>query len=165
MLLIHIMKSFINYLFIFGFIAVTVVSCVKKTTYPKAPQIEYKDFFPFTGDSGEIQIKFTDGDGNIGVGQDDTTNSLYVTYYYKDTLTNQYVGYYSQNINDTLKTGYVVRAPADSYKGKPISGEVSVKLQAYRHSKKIKNVKYVIYLYDSEGNKSNVLTTPEISVP
>ncbi len=165
MLLIRIMKSFINYLFIFGIVSVVVFSCVKKTTYPKDPQIEYKDFFPFQGDSGEIQIKFTDGDGNIGAQAEDTTRNLFVTYYYLDTLTHRYVGYYSQIFNDTLRTGYVVRAPSDSYEGKPISGEVSVRLQQYRHSKKIKNVKYVIYLYDKDGNKSNVITTPELSVP
>ncbi len=165
MLLICMMKSFINYLFIFGIVSVVICSCVKKTTYPKDPQIEYKDFFPFAGDSGEIQIKFTDGDGNIGAQEEDTTRNLFVTYYYLDTITNAYTGFYDTNFNDTLRTGYVVRAPADSYEGKPISGEVSVRLQQYRHSKKIKNVKYVIYLFDKEGNKSNVVTTPELSVP
>lgn len=158
-------KSFVNYLFFSGLLGMIVLSCVKKTTYPKDPQIEYKDFFPFPGDSGEIQIKFTDGDGNIGVSAEDTTRTLFVTYYYKDTISQKYVGYYSQIFNDTLRTGYVVRAPEDSYQGKPISGEVSVRLQQYRHSKKIKNVKYVIYLYDKDGNKSNVVTTPELSVP
>lgn len=158
-------KSFVSYLFFSLLIGLVVLSCVKKTTYPKDPQIEYKDFFPFAGDSGEIQIKFTDGDGNIGVSQEDTTRTLFITYYYKDTISQKYVGYYSQIFNDTLRTGYVVRAPEDSYQGKPISGEVSVRLQQYRHSKKIKNVKYVIYLYDKDGNKSNVVTTPELSVP
>lgn len=158
-------KSFISYVVISGIIALVTFSCVKKTTYPKDPQIEYKDFYPFAGDSGQIAIKFTDGDGNIGVGSEDTTRTLFITYYYKDSISHQYVGYYSQIFNDTLRTGYVVRAPADSYLGKPISGEVSVKLQQYRHSKKIKNVKYVIYLYDKDGNKSNVITTPELDVP
>jgi hypothetical protein len=58
----------------------------------------------------------------------------------------------------------VVKAPEDSYKGKPISGEVSVRLQQLRHSKKIKNIKYVIYLFDAAGNKSNIVTTPELYV-
>ena len=158
-------KSFVNYLFVCGIVGMIIFSCVKKTTYPKTPEIEYKDWGPFPVDSGQIEIKFTDGDGNIGVSDEDTTRTLYITYYYKDTISQKYVGYYSQIFKDTLRTGYVVRAPEDSYQGKPISGEVSVRLQQYRHSKKIKNVKYVIYLFDKDGNKSNVITTPELSVP
>lgn len=159
------MKPFFNYLFIFAFIAVVLYSCVKKTTYPTTPEIVYKDFIPYEGDSADLQIKFKDGDGDIGVTSDsDSTKTLFYTYYYKDTVTQKYRAYYSALFNDTLRTGYIVKIPTDEYKGKTISGEISVRLQQFRHSKKIKNVKYVIYLLDNAGNKSNVLTTPELSV-
>ena len=138
-------------------------SCVKKKSYPTVPEIEYKDFFPFVGDSADLQTKFTDGDGDIGVSEEDSTRTFWVTYYYKDTITNKFVGYYRPLFNDTLRTGYIVKMPNDSYKGKSVSGEISVRLQQFRHSKKIKNVKYVIYLLDKAGNKSNVVTTPEFN--
>jgi hypothetical protein len=138
-------------------------SCVKKKSYPTVPEIEYKDFFPFVGDSADLQAKFTDGDGDIGVNEEDSTRTFWVTYYYKDTVTNKFVGYYRPLFNDTLRTGYIVKMPNDSYKGKSVSGEISVRLQQFRHSKKIKNVKYVIYLLDKAGNKSNVVTTPEFN--
>ncbi len=157
--------SFFKYLFFTAIMAILVFACVKKTTYPTTPEIEYQAFYPFQGDSADIQVKFKDGDGDIGVGEGDSTRTFWVTYYYKDTVTNKYVGYYRPLFNDTLRTGYIVKSPSDSYKGKPISGEVSVRLQQYRHSKKVKNVKYVIFLYDKAGNKSNILTSPEISVP
>lgn len=155
------MKFFLNHLFLIVFLA----SCVKKTTYPKTPEIEYQAFYPFTDESADLQIKFTDGNGDIGVSETDSTRTLFMTYYYKDTLTGKYRAYYSGLLNDTLRTGYVIKAPSGSYQGKPISGEVSVRLQQFRHSKKIKNVKYVIHLFDKEGNKSNVATTPELVVP
>ncbi len=158
------MKPFFSYLFILAITGTVVYSCVKKTTYPKTPEIEYQAFYPFVGDSADFQIKFTDGDGDIGVSETDSTRTLFVTYYFKDTVTNKYRAYYSTLFNDTLRTGYVVRAPSDSYQGKPISGEVSVRLQQFRHSKKIKNVKYVVCLFDKAGNKSNVITTPELQV-
>lgn len=157
-------KSFFKYLLLAILGTAFLWACVKKTSYPTTPVIEYKDFFPFVGDSADIQIKFTDGDGDIGVSQSDSTRTLWVTYYYKDTITNKYVGYYRPLFNDTLRTGYIIKAPNDSYKGKPISGEVSVRLQQFRHSKKIKNVKYVVYLFDNAGNKSNVITSPELVV-
>ena len=156
---------FLKYLLFFSLIAFFVFSCVKKTSYPTTPVIDYKAFYPFQGDSADLQIKFTDGDGDIGVADGDSTRTLWYTYYYKDSITHKFIAYYRPLFNDTLRTGYIVKSPSNSYNGKPISGELSVRLQQYRHSKKVKNVKYVIYLYDAAGHKSNVITTPEISVP
>lgn len=157
-------RSFFKYLLLFVIVSVVFYACVKKTTYPTTPEIEYYSFNPYIGDSADLQIKFKDGDGDIGVPETDSTRTLWVIYYYKDTVSQKYIGYYRPLFNDTLRTGYIVKAPEDSYEGKPISGEVSVRLQQFRHSKKIKNVKYVIYLFDKAGNKSNVLTTPELTV-
>ena len=154
---------FFKYLLFCSIVCVTLLACVKKASYPTIPVIEYKDFFPFVGDSADLQAKFTDGDGDIGVIDEDSTRTFWVTYYYKDTITNKYVGYYRANEQDTLRTGYIVKTPDDSYKGKPISGEINVRLQQFRHSKKIKHVKYVFYLVDKAGNKSNVVTTPEFN--
>ncbi|MFN8116916.1 MAG: hypothetical protein U0W65_12440 [Bacteroidia bacterium] len=158
-------KSFFKYLLLVTVSAAFLWACVKKTTYPTVPEIDYKAFFPYVGDSADIQIRFTDGDGDIGVEESDSTRTFWVTYYYRDTITNKYVGYYRPLFNDTLRTGYIIKSPSDAYKGKPISGEISVRLQQFRHSKKIKNVKYVIYLFDAAGNRSNIITSPEISVP
>ena len=157
--------SFFKYLLLFVIVSVVFYACVKKTTYPTIPEIEYYSFNPYIGDSADLQIKFKDGDGDIGVPASDTTRTLWITYYYKDTITQKYRAYTScANNCDSLRTGYIVKAPKDSYAGKPITGELSTRLQQFRHSKKIKNVKYVIYLFDKAGNKSNVLTTPELTV-
>lgn len=140
-------------------------ACIKRKTYSNTPEIEYKAFYPYPGDSADFVIKFNDGDGDIGTDDGDTTKTFYVNYYYKDTVTGKYVGYFSPFLNDTLRTGYIIKKPSNEYLGKPISGEISVRLQQYRHSKKIKHVKYVTYLFDKKGKKSNVVTTPEITVP
>ena len=158
-------RYFFKYLLFLSILGVFIYSCVKKTSYPTVPEITYKDFIPFTGDSADIQVKFTDGDGDIGASGADSTRTFWVTYYYRDTITNKYVAYYRPLFNDTLRTGYIIKLQDGAYKGKPISGEISVRLQQYRHSKKIKHVKYVMYLFDAAGNKSNVLTSPELTVP
>ncbi len=158
------MVSFFKYLLIIIAGAFITYACVKKTTYPTSPTIDYRDFIPYEGDSADLKISFTDGDGDIGVSENDSTRTFWYTYYYLDTLQNKYVGYYRPLFNDTLRLGYIIKAPADSYKGKPISGEISVRLQQFRHIKKVKNVKYVFYLFDEAGNKSNVVTSPEIVV-
>lgn len=58
-------KSFFKYLLLVIVGAAFLLACVKKTTYPTVPEIDYKAFFPYVGDSADIQIKFTDGDGDI----------------------------------------------------------------------------------------------------
>jgi hypothetical protein len=160
--------SFFKYLFIFSVIGFIAYACVKKTTYPTTPEIEYSDFIPFVGDSADLKIKFTDGDGDIGVSGNDSTRNLWYTYSYLDTITLQYRAYTIYDPvtgnDDTLRNSYIIKAPIDSYKGKPISGEINVRLQRFRHIRKVKNLKYVFYLFDEAGNKSNVVTSPVITV-
>ncbi|MBL7934221.1 MAG: hypothetical protein JNM51_00245 [Bacteroidia bacterium] len=160
------MKKFIfKYLLILVICSGFISACIKKTSYATTPEIEYKAFYPYIGDSADIQVKFKDGNGDIGVSKGDTTRTFWLTYYYKDSVTNKYVGYYRPLFNDTLKTGYVVNAPDDSYKGKAISGDISIRIPRTRHITAVKSIKYVIYMFDEAGNKSNVITTPELNLP
>ncbi len=143
-------------------------ACAKKKTYSQNPEIEYKSFIPYLyplGDSAILTINFADGNGDIGKTLEDTTKNLFMTYYYKDSVTQKYTAYFDPQINDTARNPFTIRKPNDSYNGKPISGEVAVRIPAYRHSKKIKNLLYVIYIFDNAGNKSNILSTPVLIVP
>ena len=158
-------KSVLNYVCIGALLCFGVFACVKKTTYSTTPEISFNSFSPYVGDSADIDINFKDGDGDIGVSSSDSTRTMWINYYYKDTITLKYVAFCYGCGTDSLKTSYVVRAPKDSYLGKPISGEIIVRLQQYRHSRKIKNIKYVVYLFDKAGHKSNVIETPELIVP
>lgn len=156
--------SFYKYLFTIVIAGVFIFSCVKKKSYPTIPEVDYKDFVYFTGDSADLTATFTDGNGDIGVSEGDSTRTFWYTYYYFDTITQKYRAYYNQLFNDTLRIGYIVNKPNDSYKDKPISGEIKVRMQKFRHITQIKKVKYVFYLYDAAGNKSNVITSPELIV-
>lgn len=157
--------SFFKYLLIFSSVAFVTYACVKKTTYPTTPEIEYQAFYPYVGDSADIQMKFKDGDGDIGAAEGDSIKNCWITYYYKDTTNNTYRAYTAcSNGCDTLRIAYTIKSPSDSYKGKPISGEVNVRLPQFRHIKQVKQVKYVFYIIDAAGNKSNIVTSPEITV-
>jgi len=155
----------IKHLFLILALIAGFFACVKKKTYSQNPEIEFKSFLPFSGDSADMVIGFSDGDGDIGAKTGDTTKNLYLNYYYKDSITQKYVAFFDAFNNDSLRTGYTIRKPSDSYEGKSISGEVSVRISKYRHSKKIKAIKYVMYMYDNKGNKSNIITSPELLVP
>lgn len=140
-------------------------SCVKKKNYPVNPEIGFKAFYPFSGDTADLVITFSDGDGDIGKAQEDPTKNLFITFQYFNTTTQNFMSYYNNFLNDTVRMDYTIRKPKDNYDGKPISGEVAVRLNEYRPDNTYKRIRYVMYLVDNSGNKSNVLTTPELLVP
>ncbi len=141
-----------------------LIACAKKPKYADVPAISFKSFNVINNDSALMTIAFSDGNGDIGADNTQTKN-LFMTYYYKDTTTNNYVAYYDNVTNDTLRVAYSIQKPSDAYKNKPISGEISVIMGTYRHSKRIKHFKYVIYILDNAQNKSNIVTTPDLYVP
>lgn len=149
---------------VFLFAFTLLYACIKKETVSKIPEIEYKSFFPYQDESADFTITFSDGDGNIGKEQGDSTKNFFLVYYYKDSITHKYVSFDSL-FPPVVKSEYTMRKPGDDYKNTPISGEITVNIAKYRHSVKIKNIKYVVYIKDNADNKSNVITTPEISVP
>ena len=65
----------IKHLLLILAITAGVFACVKKKTYSQNPEIEYKSFTPFTGDSADMVIGFSDGDGDIGILPDDATSA------------------------------------------------------------------------------------------
>jgi hypothetical protein len=62
-----------NTLFIICFVVLAFSSCLKLTEYPPEPTIEFKSFVQDGDGSATLTIKFTDGDGDIGLEQQDTT--------------------------------------------------------------------------------------------
>lgn len=138
-------------------------SCIKKKTYSENPEIEFKSFNIDTATTADMTITFADGNGDIGKDNSDSTRNLFMNYYYKDSITQKFVAFW--NGTDSLKSGYTVHKPNDEYNGHAISGEVTLHMAFYRHSKKIKTIRYVIYMFDNAGHKSNVVTTPDLICP
>ena len=155
-------KYFFAAMVLFG----CLYACVKKKSFSQSPEIEFKSFTPYgTSDTADLVIGFSDGDGDIGKDKEDKANNLFMTYYYFNTDSNRFTAFYSSLINDTLRLPYTIRKPIDDYNGKPISGEVAVKINGYRASKTHKRIKYVLYILDNANHRSNLLATPELDVP
>jgi hypothetical protein len=156
----------IKYVLIITAIAGFFFACVKKQSFSQSPEITYKSFTPDgLTDTANLVIGFSDGDGDIGKDKEDKTNNLFYTFYFYDTVTKVFRADYSNTFNDTIRIPYTVRKPTDDYSGKPISGEIAIKINGYRGSKTRKRIKYVLYMFDNANHKSNVLTTPEIQAP
>lgn len=138
--------------------------CAKKPNYSKSPQISFKSFNILSKDSALFTISFSDGDGDIGGGPVGEGN-FYLTYYFWENDINMYNVYKDTTfLNDTIDAR-TFPSPSDAYKNKPISGEIAILLSPYRKDNSIKKLKLSCFIKDNAGNKSNIITTPELNAP
>ncbi len=151
-----------------------ITSCIDKNEYSTTPSIAFKDFIKRGADSADFIITFKDGDGNLGLNDWDTTGEFSSTgpYYYNMTM-NYFVknivsGEFEQFVlpgGDTLRYSY--RLPDITPKGqnKALAGEIMVNMLAPYYYPGHTTIRFDVFIYDREHNKSNVITTPEIIVP
>jgi len=160
-------------LFLVVFAGITIASCIKKPKYRSEPVIEYKDFLrygdPSDPDSVELVISFTDNEGDIGIEQGDTNNSifksgnLFMVYYYDSNGTWTAFDPNPAAPFDTMIIPY--RVPVALQEGddsEPMKGLIYVKqkfpFKWATHTK----LMYRVHMYDKALHKSNTIDTPPI---
>lgn len=163
-------------LFIFLSALALLTSCIKQTNTPPVPQISFKSFQNFGADSAYFTLKFTDGDGDLGLNPEDTSGNfssnsiyyynLYLKYMYKKP-DESWSAYFNPNpmVNDTQYYKFRVPFIEQEGKDKTLVGEIRVKLNELRPTSSHKNIRYVFYVYDRSLNQSNVETSPEFTLP
>mgnify|MGYP006107053455 FL=1 len=153
-------------------------SCLKPVTYPNEPTIEYVGFVS-EGDTGKITFSFTDGDGDVGLSQNQLSPPYDTSSYYYYNL---YINYYE------MMDGAWVRATADpggnnfptadsitfSYRlenltpsgqNKALRGEIEIVMEPYYFnpiSNHSDSIKFSILLIDRAQNHSNLVESPLI---
>ncbi|MCD4791393.1 MAG: hypothetical protein K8R37_15470 [Bacteroidales bacterium] len=161
----------IKYWFILLIIAGVFYSCKKMEEYPVIPAIEYENFIKlYNSDRGVFKISFTDGDGDIGLTQNDTLPpyeyNLFITYYeihYGDTVEviltkyNHETGQY-----DTLTFNGRIPMLTPEGSNKSIKGEIEDTLFIYNYSSDFDTIMFDAYIVDRALNKSNIIQTPLI---
>ena len=148
------------------FILIGIISsCQKPVEYPIIPAIAFKELYsvPFTSSIGGtvyMTMSFTDGDGNVGLGQKDTLYpykyNLYVTLYTKQK------GVFSKYIFSDSTSNFNARIPilnANS-PNKTLKGDILYKMDFLT----VDTCKMDVYIVDRDMNKSNVVTTPEFVI-
>ena len=137
-------------------------SCRKIEQFPPEPSIEFVDFLQFGSDSAQLIIEFTDGDGDIGLRDSDTTGefayNLFLTYYELEN---------GQWIEPELATPFWYRIPVlrESSTEKALQGEINVDLSPFYARPIADSIRYDVELRDRALNTSNKLSTPIILVP
>ena len=162
------MKRAFVYLSIAAITAALFFACRKKDKYPPEPEIEYKSFIRFGEDSAMLHINFTDGDGDIGIDENDNNppfnpgsefyNNIFIKYYYKNPSGN-FVQLY--NPFDSTYVNWDQRVPVITPEGKDksLKGEMIFRLDDYHLWD---TSFYEVWIYDRALHKSNVVRTDTI---
>jgi hypothetical protein len=138
-------------------------ACLKKQSASPIPVIEFKDF-QSNKDTANLLINFIDGDGDIGLTQNDTVPpnnyNCFITYLEKQN------GVW---VRRQLPLDFNYRIPVvnTGKKDKKIKGEIKIALKPFYYDpfSAFDTIKYEIYIVDKALNKSNVILTPEIVTP
>ncbi|MCF8367281.1 MAG: hypothetical protein K9H16_15945 [Bacteroidales bacterium] len=169
------MKTAIK-IFIFIFITGMIFnSCREKEEYPVIPDLEFSNFIKLVHPDGYdtlgiLLVSYTDGDGDLGISQFDTTAyNFFVAYYVMDhgllepgTIYNNETGEFDP-INFNNRFGPL--AP-DGYEGW-IKGEIEDTIKPLfdpRSNKEYDTIQFRVHMIDRAGNSSDTILTPLIIV-
>lgn len=154
---------------------ISVSSCLKPVSYPDEPILETIDYTKM-GDSLQLSLTFTDGDGDVGLNPDDTTGDYSPSSYYHYNL---YVEYYemmegtwvkgtqdpsgnNSPLADTVNFSYRIKNLTPVGQNKTLKGTINVTIEpiAYNpNSNHSDSVKYRVSLIDRALNISNTIET------
>jgi len=171
---------------IFIFFGLLFSACPKSENTNPIPSITYKSFgVGLNPDSAQLQVNFTDGDGDIGYPPQDASApyDFYIQYWYcTDTLANSpaqvadstfkpypILNQHTHLFTDTLTDYYHIPYITPVGKDKSLTGIIEIALTGRGNGWYINYCvktpshnyfEYKVWIYDRAGHKSNILTTP-----
>ncbi len=163
-----------------GLLSLTAPSCKKYENYPPEPSIKFMDITLLRDQQGidqrgVLRFSFADGDGNIGLYNNDTLPpydyNLFVKYFEKQNGVFKEIFLITPNyINDTTivydTASFNGRIPilTPAGKNKAISGEIEDTLFVNNPLSSFDTIMFEVYIQDRDLNKSNTIQTPPIVV-
>lgn len=165
-----------KYLFMLFMSLIILDACNKAETYPIIPEIEFESYLRLFNpslnvyDRGVLKISFTDGDGDIGLRQDQTEPpydyNFFINFFeiqYGDTV-QIFPTITDPGTGDIDTLTFNQRIPYLTPLGsiKSIQGEIEDTLQAYNFNSTFDTILFTAYIVDRKLHKSNTITTPLI---
>lgn len=159
--------------FIFSFfvLATIVTSCFKSEEFPVEPVISEPSFV-ITADSAVLSFRFTDGDGDIGLNDDeqqapyDSSSyyyyNIYCEYYEKDDVAGWQQG--TDLAGNPISFSYRIERIVVKGKQRGIKGSIDIKMATFKNpfSDQSDTIKFRVKLIDRALHESNVIETEEI---
>ena len=170
------MGKILKYL-ILTFLAIVVVdSCKKAETYPIIPEIKFESYLRLFNptldvyDRGVLKISFTDGDGDIGLRQDQTAPPYDFNFFidYFEIQNGDTVQVFPTIIDpgtgeiDTLNFNQRIPYLTPLGSIKSIEGDIEDTLQAYNFNSTFDTIMFKAYIVDRMLHESNTISTPLI---
>jgi hypothetical protein len=149
----------------FAALGLCLGACLKTEKFPVEPHIMMKEFKQF-GDSTSLVISFTDGDGDIGLGQNDVnppfdTASIYYFNLFCDMSRRQ-----NNSWVPVTQLPYYYRVPSITPTGqnKALNGDIAVALKPFPLPPVLlgDTVRFNVKLVDRALHQSNTVTTEAI---
>lgn len=149
-----------------------------KNSYSATPWLKISELSITQNDSGKdsfitIKMKYHDGDGDVGLGDNDTVTPFnYGSRYFYNLLVDYYImknGQWIKPLNPLAPTDTIVfheRLPNITPTGRQkwIEGDLSLRLPANPFSLKPDTVRYELQLVDRSLKKSEILKTQTLTL-
>ncbi len=143
-------------------------ACLEPESYPPEPRISFKALEP-SGMQAVLRLNFTDGDGDIGLDQNDTSGVFCpdtCRYHY-----NLFLEYYELQHGEWVhieldpeagQVPFYYRVPRVEPSGQnpALNGEIKLDMPAYYLFTDFDTARFEIQLVDRSLNESNIATTP-----
>ena len=167
-----------NFIFL-SLIAVLAISCMQENNFPETPAIKFNQIINKT-DSIQLWIDFTDGDGDFGLEQGDTTGSfddclrqynLYLTYQEKQNgvwIDNGAAepGILDPCVNeDAVPFYYRVPWARPTGQDQTQEGTIKLRMQTYYLPSEYDTCRFRIQIVDRSLKESNVVFSSEFRKP
>jgi len=152
---------------------ILAVSCKKPDEYPVIPAISFKSIYTVKDAQGYdlnvyVVVSFTDGDGDLGLypAEDHRNDPIFddpLSPYYNDFIVTAFIN--NSGSWDTIPVPVSSRMPylTPSGANKGLKGDI---LRQFNVPPSLNDslVRYDIFIYDRALHKSNMITTPAISL-
>ena len=153
-------------IFIIIFIFIIFFACQKVEKYPDIPQIEFVDIIKIINpdniiDRVVLKISFTDGDGDIGLTQNDTLPPYEYNFFikYMEKRNGEFVEIVFEHFS------FNARIPVLTPEGrnKSIKGEIQDTIIVNTMSD-YDTIRFETYIVDRALNESNLIITPDVVI-
>ncbi len=166
------MKSFVPVVLV-SLLVLSLAACLEKPDYPLEPQLEYVGFSRFDSASvidpiGLVHLKFTDGDGNVGLDETDISGVFHPDSAFGSNL---FISIFRKENEDFVPASVVnpanvrISPRLSNDDDTPIEGDIDagvyIPIRNSLDTARTVTIRWEIYLVDRDLNLSNVITTPE----
>lgn len=143
--------------------------CLPDPNYPDEPTLAFEQLDPRTDGTAKLILRFTDGDGNVGLTQADTLPPFCATCEHHFNLVGEYQEWGGGEwVVPTLLVPYAYRVPVATPTGSSpaLDGTIEVELTSwYLLGTTADSVRFSWTLWDRDLNPSNEAVTEAVAVP